>query len=244
MFIFGLSSNTPCRRFFVNRLNKLLYLTAAVLMGSSAYADIYEWTDENGVKHFTNYSPPDRARVIMKTEEVPFDETADSARSEMERLERLELARLEIAEREAELERREAEAAQRLAEANRQAEETLQKAAEMVEAFNSYSDSYGRGYSYGYYPYAYPYLPYYQRWHRYGSYDGIYLKRPYYPYQHKNRKYINHFSGGHKYTQFRSSHHSGSFSQGSTLRPGNVPARTGHNHGGRQSSRVGIGLRK
>ena len=22
------------------------------------FADIYEWTDENGVKHYTNYAPP------------------------------------------------------------------------------------------------------------------------------------------------------------------------------------------
>jgi len=35
-----------------------------------ASADIYFWTDENGVKNFTNYSPPEKAEVFMKTPEA------------------------------------------------------------------------------------------------------------------------------------------------------------------------------
>ena len=42
---------------------------------SIASADIYFWTDENGVKNFTNYSPPEQAEVFMETSEAD-EETA------------------------------------------------------------------------------------------------------------------------------------------------------------------------
>ena len=44
------------------------------------FADIYVWTDSNGVKNFTNYAPPDTAVVFMETPEIeariPVAETA------------------------------------------------------------------------------------------------------------------------------------------------------------------------
>ena len=54
-------------------------------IASSLYADIYRWTDENGVIHFANYAPPDGATIMMKTEELPYDEAADRERMEAER---------------------------------------------------------------------------------------------------------------------------------------------------------------
>ena len=93
-----------------------------------ARADIYEWTDENGVKHYSNHLPPDGSTVLMKTKEEPYDEAADRARMEAERRERLELARLENERRELELRLREAELEQRLAEAERIAEDALREA--------------------------------------------------------------------------------------------------------------------
>jgi hypothetical protein len=95
---------------------------------TAAWPDIYEWTDENGVKHYSNYAPPNGSRVLMKTKEEPYDEAADRERMETERQELQELARLEIAQRELEIELREAEVDRRLAEADRIAEDALREA--------------------------------------------------------------------------------------------------------------------
>ena len=123
----------PGGRLPMKVLKILLFFAAGCLYAGSLHADIYEWTDENGVKHFTNYAPPDDATILIKSEEVPYDEAADRARIEAERQQQLELARLEIAEREAELERRAAEAERRAMEAERYAEETVRAADQYLE---------------------------------------------------------------------------------------------------------------
>ena len=102
-----------------------------------ATADIYEWTDEDGVKHYSNYAPPENSKILMKTKEEPYNEEADRARAEAERQAQLELTRLEIAQREAELELREAEAERKLAEADRLAEEAQRDA----ESYNEESEN-------------------------------------------------------------------------------------------------------
>ena len=38
--------------------------------GSALFADIYVWTDANGVKNFTNNAPPEQAVVFMETPEI------------------------------------------------------------------------------------------------------------------------------------------------------------------------------
>ena len=112
----------PGWRFAMQGIKLLLFIAAGVLIAGSLQADIYEWTDENGVKHFTNYAPPDDATILMKTEEVPYDEAADRARIEADKKYQLELAMQEIAAREAELQRREAEAERNAAAAAREVE--------------------------------------------------------------------------------------------------------------------------
>jgi hypothetical protein len=145
-------------------------ITAACFVAAPLYADIYEWTDEDGVKHYANYAPASEAKIMMKTEELPYDEAADRARLAAEREEQLALTRLELAERNAELERREAETEQRLVEAGRQAEETLREAEKILnEARN---DRYDDG-NFGYYDYY----------------------RGYYPYHYKNRYYYRNETG-------------------------------------------------
>jgi len=114
-------------------LSILIIIAAGVLAAGALQADIYEWTDENGVKHFTNYAPPDNATILIKTEEFPYDEAADRARVEADKQFQLELTRLELAEREAELERREAEAVRRAAEAERYADDTVRAADQYLE---------------------------------------------------------------------------------------------------------------
>jgi hypothetical protein len=109
----------------MNAFKLFLFILVSCFVASLSFADIYEWTDENGIKHYTNHEPPSGSRLLMKTKEEPYDEAADRARMEAERQERLELARLEIVQREAELELREAEAERRLAEADRLAQEAM-----------------------------------------------------------------------------------------------------------------------
>ena len=49
---------------------KLLTIFGAILFicfsTSTSSADIYSWTDNNGVTHFTNYSPPPGAKLVVK----------------------------------------------------------------------------------------------------------------------------------------------------------------------------------
>ena len=174
-----------------------LLIAAQFFIASSLFADIYEWTDANGVKYFTNYAPPDNAKLLMKTEEVPYDEAADIERMEAEQQDQLELERQEIAEREAELERKLAEAERRLAALDRQAESIEREAEEWSDgsADDAYIDSdYG---SYGYYPGYYTY-PRKQRWYYRGHSGGIYYHKPYYKSHHRYRHYKNNYYGNHK----------------------------------------------
>ncbi len=162
----------------MRRFKILLGVTMVCLMGSSIYADIYEWTDKNGVKHFTNNTPPDNARIFMKTEELPYDEAADQARTEAETLASLEDRQRKIAEKEAALEQREAEAEQNIAEANRRTEETLKDAEELVDEAGSdrFNSRYfvDDGYFSGIYSYSYPH--YERRYYR-GYRGGIHFNK-------------------------------------------------------------------
>jgi hypothetical protein len=112
----------------MNNFKIFVYVLMSCIVATPAFGDIYEWTDENGVKHFSNYAPAAKSKVLMKTKEEPYDEAADRARMETERQERLELARLGLARREKDLELREAEAGRKLAAADRVAEEALREA--------------------------------------------------------------------------------------------------------------------
>jgi len=151
-------------------LKIFVFITVGCFVATSLYADIYEWTDEDGVKHFTNYAPAPEAKIMMKTEELPYDEAADRARLEAEREEQLELTRLELAERKAELERRELETEQRLVEAGRQAEEMLREAEKIL------NETRNDGYNYGNYGYSN-------------------FSRDFYPYHYKNRYYYRNETG-------------------------------------------------
>jgi hypothetical protein len=97
----------------------LLFL---ILLAHPATADLYQWTDENGVRHFSNVPPPDGVEKSILAEEIPYDPETDDIRRTREdaMLQERESAeterRLEEAERKAEEARREAEAAKRKAD--------------------------------------------------------------------------------------------------------------------------------
>jgi hypothetical protein len=162
---------------------------------SAADADIYSWTDENGVNHFTNYAPPKQARLLMKTPEIPYDKEADIQRQENDRL---EVARLELAEREAYLLQQQQEAERRIAEANARADAALQEADQILQDAEAAAEdaNYVRNGSYvnGY---GYYYNGYYRKY-------GHYYKKRHYKYRlGRHNKYG--YRHGHKY-YFKSRH--------------------------------------
>lgn len=150
----------------MKRLNiMVMTLAASWFVGfgiSTAGADIYAWTDENGVKHFTNHAPPKQATLFMKTREIPHDEEADKQRSEMDRL---AVTRQELAEREAFLQEQQLAAERRIAAANARADEALRQADRILQDAQAASEdadyrsssSYGFGFFYPYYGYRSPY---------------------------------------------------------------------------------------
>lgn len=57
------------------------------LLVSPLYADIYSWTDEKGVKHFSNVPPADAENVEVQFKEYQYDKKSDQQRFEMEQQE-------------------------------------------------------------------------------------------------------------------------------------------------------------
>lgn len=99
-------------------LASLLLWLSALPLG----ANLYHWTDERGVRHYSNTRPPDGSQAAVLMEEIPYDPESDTARRAREEalLQEREAAelkdRLEEAERKAEEARREAEEAKRKAD--------------------------------------------------------------------------------------------------------------------------------
>jgi hypothetical protein len=170
----------------------LACLGFAGFMIPAASADIYSWTDENGVRHFTNQSPPKHAELLIKSPEISHDEEAHERRLKEDRL---ELARQELAERKALLLQQQLEAERRLAAANARAEAALQRADQILqeaEAAAEDNDNDRRG-SVGFY---YPYYRIDHRKHYISHYrhQSSHRKHPY-AYGH-DQKYKRH-SGRH-----------------------------------------------
>ena len=107
----------------------------------TAGADIYMWTDENGIKHIGNSAPPAGAEILMQTAELPYDERAHNERIEAERLEKMIAARQEIADKEAQLLEMQQVAEQSVEEANRKAQEALQYAEYLMTTAQENYDS-------------------------------------------------------------------------------------------------------
>ena len=51
----------------MNGFKLFIIITAGFFLSSAAFADIYEWTDADGIKHYSNYAPPKNSRILMKT---------------------------------------------------------------------------------------------------------------------------------------------------------------------------------
>lgn len=90
---------------------KILRILSALffisLWASMAYANIYSWTDENGVTHFTNYNPPAEARIVVKDVVIPRGEaTEKEARANEEPVGKPSESERDLEERGLDLERK------------------------------------------------------------------------------------------------------------------------------------------
>lgn len=188
----------------MNRFNiATLILIAVGLAGfmiPAASADIYSWTDENGVQHFTNQEPPEDAELLIKSPEISHDEEAHQRRLEEDRL---ALARQELAEREAYLLQQQQEAERRLAAANARAEATLQQADQLLRDAEASAATYDNQ-SYSSVGFYNPYYRIGPKVRHYGIYrPGLNLHR-----KHLHRKHPYKFNKHYrfKYKNFNKHH--------------------------------------
>ncbi len=54
----------------------VIILMASTLLGSGVQAEIYSWTDENGVKHYSHTPPPERTVPVETAPEIQSDPNA------------------------------------------------------------------------------------------------------------------------------------------------------------------------
>jgi chromosome segregation ATPase len=101
----------------------IIFLLGILVWVPASNADVYSWTDENGVKHFGNQPPDNAADVKMIFKEEPFDEAADQKRTEAQNRELTELIR----ELEEEEQRQAAEARKRAAAAEQNRKPTQEE---------------------------------------------------------------------------------------------------------------------
>jgi hypothetical protein len=154
------------------KMRSILLIGMIVMAGVTvpiASADIYFWTDENGVKNFTNYSPPEKAEVFMETSEADEDTALPEAETDRDgdadralesgqlqaAAEEIEALREQVGELSHNLKNLEALIEASPSEADDVASETEEAAATV---------RFGSGYVYWPYPYGYP--PYGYKRHR------------------------------------------------------------------------------
>jgi len=101
-------------RCIMKSIISLFFLIGILLWVPASNADIYSWTDENGVKHFGNQPPENAASVKMVFKEEPHDAAADQQRTETQNRELTDLIRdlEEEEQRQAAEDRKKAAAAQ------------------------------------------------------------------------------------------------------------------------------------
>jgi hypothetical protein len=113
----------------MKRLLSLLFLIGMLLWVSASYADVYSWTDENGVKSFGNQPPENASNVKLIFKEKPHDAAADQQRTDTDNKDVTELIREleEDEERQAAADRRKAAAAAANREPTREERIALEK---------------------------------------------------------------------------------------------------------------------
>jgi chromosome segregation ATPase len=101
----------------------LIFLIGMLVWIPASTADIYSWTDENGVKHFGNQPPENATDAKLVFKEEPHNAAADQQRTEKENRKVTELIR-ELDEEE---QRQAAENRKKAAEAEQNKPPTMQE---------------------------------------------------------------------------------------------------------------------
>lgn len=174
----------------MKRIALFTYMLTACLWSHGVNADIYTWTDESGIMHFSNRNSHPEAALYLKTMEGPYEEAVERAQRETEQQRELERAQAEIRIQEARLAEKIAKLERRTAEAKRKTQEALDRAEALEEAADRrYRDD--RWYATGYlsYPGYYDY--------RYYGYNG-YRFSVTYPSGKRYKKHRYHLGGSHK----------------------------------------------
>ena len=124
------------------------------------WADIYSWTDEDGVRHISNLNPPAHAEILLRTED-PVDDAAPPGRQpEAERQQALARAEAQVRERETQLARQEAELERRIAKTAQKTEEALQETEERLSTVEARYAQWQADRSYAFSTITYFYRPY------------------------------------------------------------------------------------
>ncbi|MCB2169607.1 MAG: hypothetical protein KQI78_18265 [Deltaproteobacteria bacterium] len=158
----------------MKRIALFIYVVTAGLWGHGVNADIYVWTDESGIRHFSNRDSHPQAELFLKTMEGPYEEAVERAQREAEKQRELERAQADLQERKERLAEKVAELERRTEAAKREAQEALDRA-EAIEAAVDHRYRDDRWYAVGtaYYPGYYIYSPYGYRGYRFSvTYPG------------------------------------------------------------------------
>jgi len=149
-------------------------IMAVCLWGPAVDADIYVWTDEGGIRHFSNRDSHPEAELFLKTMEGPYEEAVERAQEENEKQRELARAEADLQERKERLAEKIAELERRTEAAKQEAQEAIERA-EAIEAAAARRLRDDRWYATGtaYYPGYYLYSPYGYRGYRFSvTYPG------------------------------------------------------------------------
>ena len=149
-------------------------IMAVCLWGPAVDADIYVWTDEGGIRHFSNRDSHPEAELFLKTMEGPYEEAVERAQEETEKQRELERAEADLQERKERLAEKIAELERRTEAAKQEAQEALERAEAIEEAADRRLRN-DRWYAIGtaYYPGYYRYRSYGYRGYRFSvTYPG------------------------------------------------------------------------
>ncbi|RPJ14391.1 MAG: DUF4124 domain-containing protein [Desulfobacteraceae bacterium] len=100
---------------------------------ASVYADLYIWTDENGVKHFSNIAPKETDKSIRLEEEIIFDEAKYKEFLEQQKAYEEKQAAEKAVREEKDIKEREIEAINKLEKTIREEKEAREKEIEAAK---------------------------------------------------------------------------------------------------------------
>lgn len=218
----------------------LLNAVMLCAFSTTALADIYQWTDEDGVKHYSNFAPPDQAETLIKSEELPYTGMSDEELRAAERAQNLADAQREMAERKVEILEKQLAAERRMEAAEERAADMIQEAESLLEkAEEKYQNAYKYRYLY------YGYYPFYKYW-RHGK-KHITHDRAYYGRRHHSKVKAVPYAGSkpRRAQEMRSAGHGRSRGlKGGAGRKQRSPLGSRHRSGGHQMrGRSSISLR-